>query len=364
MKHAPDTLDGIATLAGEGVASEPAETSSEARSEFLSNGDKLGRYVVLRMLGAGAMGAVYLAYDPELDRKVALKQLHRGTDPNKRKGLLREAQAMAKLTHPNVVSVHDAGEHDGTVYVAMEYVRGTTLRKWLARERRSWREVLEVYVQAGRGLERAHVRGLIHRDFKPDNVMVSNEGRVCVMDFGLARPGGPATNEPPDDDDVDLSDISGSLLTEATVGKLAGTPAYMAPEQAVARNLSPAVDQFAFCVSLWEGVCGRRPFAGLTYAEVYAAASEGRLRKPPPGTAMPRWLRRTLERGMDPIAERRWPSMAALIEALERGRGRWRRSAAAGPRFPPGCGRPPTGKRASNGYPWRARGPRSPGWPP
>ena len=101
MKHAPDTLDGIATLAGEGVASEPAETSSEARSEFLSNGDKLGRYVVLRMLGAGAMGAVYLAYDPELDRKVALKQLHRGTDPNKRKGLLREAQAMAKLTHTN-----------------------------------------------------------------------------------------------------------------------------------------------------------------------------------------------------------------------------------------------------------------------
>lgn len=280
--------------------------------------EEIGRYVVLRTLGAGAMGTVFLAYDPELDRKIALKLLHGDTSPTQRRALLMEAQAMAKLSHPNVVGVHDVGERDSAVYVAMEFVEGTTLRRWLEAEPRRWRDVVEKFVAAAHGLAAAHQRGLIHRDFKPDNVMVSDDGQVRVMDFGLARPSGTVEQT------GDVESISGSVLTVATLGRVAGTPAYMAPEQSVASTLTPAVDQFAFCVSLWEGICGERPFAGPTYPEQLRNISEGRVRPPPANRRMPRWLERTLLRGLRADEALRWPSMEALIDALERGRRRWR----------------------------------------
>lgn len=285
---------------------------------------ELGRYVVLRTLGAGTMGTVYLAYDPELDRKVALKLLHGGTTAALRRALLMEAQAMAKLAHPNVVGVHDVGEHEHGVYIAMEFIEGVSLRAWLAAKRRAWREVLEVFVSAGLGLEAAHGQGLIHRDFKPDNVMVSEQGRVLVTDFGLARPT-ESVGQP-----SDIESISGSVLSEATDGHVAGTPAYMAPEQALASPLTPAADQFAFCVSLWEGVCGERPFDAPTYPELLRNIAEGRVRQPAPDRRLAGWLKRALTRGMRAEAEERWSSMSALLNALERGRRRWRWQVALG----------------------------------
>ena len=302
-------------------AEHPHRDRGASRSDAIT---ELGRYVVLRTLGAGSMGTVYLAYDPELDRKVALKLLHGGTSVARRRALLMEAQAMAKLAHPNVVGVHDVGEHEHGVYTAMEFVEGVSLRAWLATERRSWRDVLQVFVSAGRGLEAAHAQGLIHRDFKPDNVMVSGRGRVLVTDFGLARPTDAAEG------DGDVESISGSVLSEATNGHVAGTPAYMAPEQAVASTLTPAADQFAFCVSLWEGLCGERPFDAPTYPELLRNISEGRVRPPAPDRRMARWLKRALLRGLRAEAEERWSSMSELLDALERGRGRWRWQVALG----------------------------------
>ncbi len=281
-------------------------------------GDRMGRYVILRRLGAGGMGTVYLAYDPELDRKVALKLLHGPRRDQKRRTLLREAQALARLKDPNVVTVHDVGEHEGQVYVAMEFVEGRTLGRWLAESERSWREVLEVFLLAGRGLRAAHEQGLIHRDFKPDNVMVSGDGDVLVMDFGLARP-----SEESSDEDLDVSSLRVAALTATTVGRLAGTPAYMAPEQVGLEELSPAADQFAYCVSVWEALCGQRPFEGDSLAAIYTNISEGHVRAPPTGS-MPRWLHRVLMRGLRSEPEARWPSMGELLDALDRGRRRWR----------------------------------------
>ncbi|MEM6293696.1 MAG: serine/threonine-protein kinase [Myxococcota bacterium] len=306
---AAPTLDAELTLDPWGVK-KPARTPAR---------EALGRYVVLRTLGQGAMGTVYLAFDPELDRKVALKLLHGETSPRRARALLREAQAMAKLSHPNVVGVHDVGEHEGAVYLAMEFVEGVTLRAWLASERRHWRDIVDVFLDAGRGLEAAHRRGLVHRDFKPDNVMVSADGRARVMDFGLARP----TSEPTEAFEPGEG-VSSSRLDETLPGRVAGTPAYMAPEQTLAEELSSAADQFAFCVTLWEGLCGERPYDGPSYPELLRSLSEGRIRKPPANRRPPRWLERALRRGLRPEPSARWPSMAALMEALERGRKRWR----------------------------------------
>src|SRR5690349_17448959 len=187
-------------------------------------GDTVGRFVVLQRLGEGGMGVVYTAYDPELDRKVAIKLLKSAEEGHAR--LLREAQAMARLQHPNVIAVHDVGTLPGNrVFVAMELVAGATLRGWLKAAPRAWREVIAIMRQAGVGLAAAHDAGLVHRDFKPDNVLVGDDGRVRVMDFGLARLGAA---------DPELSSGShdtGPLSTPLTMaGTVVGTPAYMAPE--------------------------------------------------------------------------------------------------------------------------------------
>ena len=317
-------LECDATLA---ASSGPPE-GSRAPQE-LPRGALVGRYVVLARLGAGAMGVVYAAYDPELDRKIAIKLLHpqRGDGARASEGqhrLLREAQAMAKLAHPNVITVHDVGVHDGRVYVAMEFVEGTTLAEWLDRPHH-WREALHVLVLAGRGLAAAHAKGLVHRDFKPDNVMVGTDGRVRVMDFGLARPSG--SMEPT----VAVSEASpigpntnalGSALTR--VGAIVGTPAYMAPEQWHGGEVGPAADQFAWAVSLWEALYGQRPFSADNLAALAFAVSQGRIQTPPARRKVPGWLQRILRRALSPDPQQRYPSMDAVLAQVARGKARAR----------------------------------------
>jgi serine/threonine protein kinase len=234
-----------ATRAG---ASTGASLSTGGESAVLARGSSIGRYTVLQMLGAGGMGVVYAAFDPELDRKVAIKLLHVQLAP--REGttgatrLLREAQAMARLSHPNVIAVHDVGTHDGQVFMAMEFVEGQTLGDELGARPRGWRDVVGLYVAAGRGLAAAHRSGLVHRDFKPDNVMIDREGRVRVLDFGLAcsRADSPLAK-------IDATSTSSLDIRLTATGAVMGTPAYMAPEQHMGQAADERCDQFAFCGS-------------------------------------------------------------------------------------------------------------------
>lgn len=302
----------------------------------LARGSSIGRYVVLGELGTGGMGVVYAAYDPELDRKVAVKllrpelgsQARPQAAEHARVRLLREAQALAKLGHPNVVAIHDVGAVADGVWLAMELVEGQTLSVWLAARRRSWREVLAVMRAAAHGLVAAHAAGLIHRDFKPDNVMVSSDGRVRVMDLGLARQGSeaePATTSSATFSDDSLRVSESALKIDLThVGAVMGTPAYMAPEQHKGGAVGVPADIFAFCLTFWEGLYGERPFAGETYAELAANVTSGTLRPPPRGRAAPRWLRRILERGLAVDPGQRWPSIHGLVAALDRGQARLR----------------------------------------
>ena len=304
---------------------------------------RLGRYLVLDRLGAGGMGVVVAAYDPELDRKVAIKLIHAGRDDaDARTRLLREAQAMARLAHPNVVAVHDVGVFADQVFVAMEFVRGQTLTAWLHRGPRPWPELLAAFLSAGRGLAAAHDAGLVHRDFKPDNVLVSTEGRVQVTDFGLARselggaaPDPPHRAEPADERTSSLA--AGALAGPGTgvltspltrQGALLGTPAYMAAEQHLGAAVDARTDQYAFCASLYQGLFGVLPFAGATLSALAEAVIAGQPREPPRGRRVPAWLQRAVLRGLRPDPAQRWPSMHALLAALERDPARARRRGA------------------------------------
>jgi hypothetical protein len=283
--------------------------------------------LVIDQLGAGAMGVVYAAYDPELDRKVAVKLLLPGRGGGDGKArLLREAQAMAQLSHPNVVAVHDVGEHDQSVYVAMDFVKGETLRAWLSRERRGWKDVLAMVVQAGRGLAAAHEAGLVHRDFKPDNVLVDEKGRAMVTDFGLVRASAAASRG----GEAPSTEQSGALAdVMSRQGALVGTPAYMAPEQFTSAEVDARADQFALCVALWEGLYAARPFVGDSLIELATAVIEGTLREPPRTSKVPLWLRRAVRRGLSVDPAARWPSVNALLTELGRGQARAHRRAAA-----------------------------------
>ncbi len=285
----------------------------------LPAGTAIARYLVVSRLGAGGMGAVYLAYDPELDRRVALKVLH-GTSAmrvaDRRMQQLREAQALARLQHPNVVTIYDVGTFAETVWLSMELVEGRTLRAWCAERRHSWREILDVLVPAGRALAAAHAANLVHRDFKPDNVMVARDGRVLVMDFGLARTLGGAGEVPSERSPTQTSNPTSHAY---------GTPGYMAPEQHRAEVGDDRLDQFGFCVTSWEALFGQRPFVGDTMGALLLAVSEGELQAPPSDRRVPRWLRRALERGLQADPRRRWPSMTALLDELEKQRTRSRR---------------------------------------
>ncbi len=298
----------------------------------LGRGMRLGRYLVLTRLGSGAMGVVYAAYDPELDRKVALKLLHStrrdGADEERRASLIREAQALARLSHPNVVTVHDVGTIDHQVWIAMEFVPGQTLRQWAEQRPRSWAEVLDVMQQAGRGLGAAHSADLLHRDFKPDNAMIDPDGRVRVMDFGLAaRPHRETTGTRDTTEGLDLdmrSELASLALRSDGDGRVRGTPAYMSPEQLAQSETDARSDQFAFCVSLWELLHAQRPFSGETMMALVAAVLNHDITPPPRSSKVPAWLRRICQRGLSRERDDRFENMDALLEALERGRARAR----------------------------------------
>ncbi len=291
----------------------------------LGPGERVGRYRVLHVLGSGGMGTVYAAQDPKLGRTIAIKVLHdrrgygRYDSPERAAVLLHEAQAMAQFSHPNVVTVHDVGTHDGRVFVAMDWVRGPTLRSWM--KGRPWELVLRAFLQAGRGLAAVHAAGLVHRDFKPANVMLHPGGRVVVMDFGLARLAAPSsrqgesgpvpTGEPSNDDAV------------SQMGSVQGTPAYMAPEQHLAFDIDGRADQFSYCVSAFEGLYGTRPFHARTVTELLMRVSSAEIVATPRSKVSKR-IRSALVRGLAELPADRWTSMEALLDRLQpRGGATW-----------------------------------------
>lgn len=366
--------------AKEQAPQEPAFATTVIRNEAgprpaggaeLSPGMVLGRYVLLDAIGRGGMGDVYAAIDPKLDRWVALKLVRvlgsysEEVNAGLQARLLREAQAMARLSHPNVVSVYDTGTVNGQLFLAMEYVRGgQTVADWLEGARRSWQEVRRVFLEAGRGLAAAHRAGLIHRDFKPANILMADDGRIRVADFGLARglerasrqgttsspevvPSPPAADPslaaqsalagaeaslragdgaaslPPDappprpGDDVETRTVE-PLRSSTSARSLAGTPAYMAPEQYLAEPPDARSDQFAFCVSLYEALYGNRPFRGALASELREAILACNVPEPPRGSRVPAWLHRIVLKGLSRAPADRFPSMDALLDALDR----------------------------------------------
>ena len=291
-------------------------SSGTSDSEDLPAGT-IGRFEVLGMLGRGGMGVVLAARDPALGRRVAIKLVTRWGSEAARERFAREAQAMAQLSHPNVLAIYEVGEQDARPFIAMELVEGTTLRAWQEGTPRTWREVLAIYFDAGRGLSALHAAGIVHRDFKPDNVLLGADLRPRVSDFGLAVELGEALT-PSTEDVVD----TGQGLTVG--GRIVGTPPYMAREQWLGEAATASTDQFAFCVSLWEAVFGERPFAGATTTELQAQICAGRHAPPREVRGAPRWLVQALQRGLATRPEERWPGMEALLARLARGaRRRW-----------------------------------------
>jgi WD40 repeat protein/predicted Ser/Thr protein kinase len=281
---------------------------------------------VLRRIGAGGMGVVYAAYDEELDRRVAIKLVRPGRDDAEaRARTRREAQALARLSHPNVVQVYEVGEWAGQVYVAMEFVPGRSLRAWQELRPRGWRELVAMYLQAGRGLAAAHARGLVHRDFKPDNVLVGDDDRPRVVDFGLAHVRGDLSPGTGASAAAELSSGTGAPERLTVSGAVLGTPAYMAPEQLAGGEADARGDVFSFCVALYEALHRVRPFAGERSDDLLAAVRRGELVRPGRPVDVPARLLRVLLRGLaaDPAA--RWPAMDPLLAALARDPTRARR---------------------------------------
>jgi hypothetical protein len=292
-------------------------------------GARVSRYILGERLGAGAMGVVYTAADPELHRNVAVKLMRgawvRSGGDAARARVIREARALARISHPNVIAVYDVGLLGDEVFIAMELLRGANLRAHLRDARPSLAQILDVFTAAGQGLAAAHRAGVVHRDFKPDNVLVGEDGRVCVTDFGLALAAVSA----------DLEDLSargksaGGPIDRTEAGVRVGTPAYMAPEQHAGAHVDPRSDQFSFCVALHEALYGERPFPGRTREELARSAQEGRIAPRPPESRVPGSLRAILVRGLAADPADRFPSMQALLRALGRDRGRAPRRAAA-----------------------------------
>ncbi|MBZ0236397.1 MAG: protein kinase [Deltaproteobacteria bacterium] len=297
-----------ATATGGGQLASPAGSPRELRA-----GDVLERYEIVGVLGAGGMGRVYRARDPDLNRDLAIKVLRRsdggGGSGGLERRLLREAQAMAKLSHPNLATVYDVGTFDGEVFIAFELVDGPTLGAW-ARAGHTVAERLGALVAAGRGLEAAHSAGVIHRDFKPDNVLVGRDGVVKVVDFGLARGVGDARAEP----GAVRSDELAVDLTQT--GSILGTPAYMAPEQHHGMVADARADQFGFAVTAWEVLHGERPFRGSSITALAAAICSGDITPPPPNRDVTPAVEAVLRRALEVEPDRRYPDMTALLAAL------------------------------------------------
>ncbi len=297
-------LDGcdVCRRAVAAAAAEKTLPTVAATSWQLTPGQRVGRYEIAGELGRGGMGVVYTARDLTLDRHVALKLLHARRDEAAQARLLREAQVMAKLAHPNVVPVFELASWHDDLYLVMELVSGVTLEAWLKAAKHSRREILASFIQAGRGLAAAHAAGVVHRDFKPANVLVGVDGRVRVTDFGLSRPG-PALDLPP---------LASPLVTRE--GTLVGTVVYMSPEQLDGKPATEASDQFSFCVSLAEALSGQRPFEGDSWSTLAVSHAQ----KPRLASAIPARVRSVLRRGLAIDPRRRFTSMTTLLNALER----------------------------------------------
>lgn len=283
---------------------------------------RIGRFTLLHQLGEGGMGAVFAAYDQQLDRRVALKLLHqRHTDsPGQRQRTLQEARAAARISHPNVTAVYEVGESDNYVYLAMEYVEGETLSAWQARGDHSWREILDMYLHAGAGLSAAHAVGVVHRDFKPDNVLYGRDGRLRVADFGIARIDWARDQTLPPENAAALSAEAGhsgpgrpGRLTAP--GIISGTPGYMSPEQYRGGNVDARSDQWSFCAALFEALYGYLPHSGDTLRE-RAEKVHGPPLPPPRETKVPEEVHRVLLRGLATVPDQRFPTMTDLLDEL------------------------------------------------
>lgn len=302
---------------------------AEALFETASGPPRLGRYILERKLGEGAFGVVYLAHDPDLERHVALKALRPsiGLSKASRQRFSREAQLLGSVLEPGLAAVFDVGtapapaelrdgDDDGDVlFIVMEFVDGPNLSTWLRSEPREWRAVRDVFVRAGRGLLAAHERGIVHRDFKPANVLMSSSGVVKVADFGLAlaASGIETVASGTQSESVELAPTH---LTRT--GVILGTPAYMAPEQHAGDRVDPRADQFAFCASLYYGLCGQHAFGQNHQRTLYERKMAGDFRPWPRNSNVPRWVRSVVERGLRATPGQRYPSMRALLSELER----------------------------------------------
>ncbi|MEM6293673.1 MAG: protein kinase [Myxococcota bacterium] len=340
---APRSFEHVSQPSDELSVTEGAGAATIHDSDFLPPGSSIGRYRTLECVGVGGMGVVYAAYDPELDRRVALKLLLRNAatgESGRRARLVREAQSLAKLTHANVITVHDVGTWRDQVFVAMEFVEGGTLKTWMREGPHDWPAVRLKMLAAGRGLVAAHAAGLVHRDFKPDNVLLGSDGRVRVTDFGLARweDGAVSTGEQlisgASRDSVEALKTDPAMFVSPEVsltrtGTLVGTPAYMAPEQYEQKLADAASDQYSFCVVLYEALYGRRPFKGETLAELATnVVSAGKVEFPS-NVSVPRHVRTALRRGLSRIRSERFGSMQELLAVLQhRSARRWQLVAA------------------------------------
>jgi len=275
----------------------PPPPPAPGQALALEPGMRLGRYELEEVIGRGGMGVVFRARDPALSRPLAIKVLNaRASGARAQVRFLDEARAMAQLRHPAVLPVFDVGRLERHLYVVMPFIAGGTLHEWMSTTRRGWREVVERFAGAGAGLAAAHAAGFVHRDFKPSNVLVDDDGRVMVADFGIA---------------AHLHDgtAPGAAAVMSTV---AGTPAYMAPEQARGEAIDARADQYSFCVSLWEGLHGERPHQATTHS-IVGRFVRGAL-TPRRHHEVPAWLHDALLRGLSAHPADRWPSMAALLE--------------------------------------------------
>jgi serine/threonine protein kinase len=319
------------TIAASGDAPRPP-ASDDHQLEIGATIDE--RYVVDRVIGRGGMGTVYLARDNSLGRDVALK-LHRTGSGHER--LYREAVAMAQLAHPNVVTVYEVGTVGDQLFVAMEYIRGATLKTWVAGK--TWSEILDLLLDVGEGLAEAHRAGLVHRDFKPENVLVGTDGRPRVSDFGLARASiEVSASLPPSVTPRSSGDHAPDHVTSPSTGSgsitrtgaILGTPAYMSPEQFAGDAVDARSDQFSFCLAAWESLFGKRPFAGSTAPQLQQAIERGTIVLPE-ASPVPTDVRKALIRGLAPRPDARWPDMPTLLAALRTAaRPRSRRWRAAG----------------------------------
>lgn len=295
--------------------------ATQRTPRFLKCGDKIRRFTILERLGVGGMAVVYVAHDPRWKAKVAIKLAQPElSDPCAQKRRWSEAEALARLSHPNVVAIYEVGLFEGQVFIAEEFVDGCDLEAWLHIEERTLQEIIGIFLQAGRGLAAAHAARLVHRDFKPSNVLVGKDGRARVADFDLARD----TDEPPTASGPEppaglakataLHKISGRLTQ---TGALLGTPRYMPPEQFHGEPLDERSDQFSYCVSLYEAVCGVRPFPGESFKKLKQRICSGDIEPPAKGKELPTWLASILERGLSVARQDRYPSLDALLEALQ-----------------------------------------------